>query len=526
MTARRSASRVVSTDPEVDEEYATKNYVDQAIIDVVAGEINVNMSDIDGLNTALAGKQPIDADLTAIADLTPVDNDIIQRKSGVWTTRTVTQLKIDMSLQKSDVGLTNVDNTADVDKPVSTATQTALNSKADASSLSSKQDASSELTAIASLLPADNNVLQRKSGAWTSRTPTQLKADLAIGITDVSGLSTALSGKEGTVTPGSSSQYYRGDKTWQTLDKTVVGLSNVDNTSDATKPISTAVQNALDTKATVTALSSLQTAVDGKANTSHTHSTGDVTGLSAALNAKENVLNPGLASQYYRGDKTWQTLDKSSVGLSNVTNNPQYYPGGSDVAVIDGGTGRSSSVTPYGVIAAGTTATNPQQTIAPGTSGHFLKSSGSGALPTFAAITTADVSGLGSIATQANPAGGPAGLTATQTLTQTRVQKRVNPQTSLSSFTPNCDTEDGVEFTALASALTIAAPSGTPTRQQTYLFRFKDNGVARALTWNILYRAIGVTLPLTTVVSKILYVGCVWNATDSRWDVIGVSQET
>lgn len=39
-----------------------------------------------------------------------------------------------------------------------------------------------------------------------------------------------------TVPPGGeSTEYLRGDVTWQTLDKTSVGLSNVDNTNDATK---------------------------------------------------------------------------------------------------------------------------------------------------------------------------------------------------------------------------------------------------------------------------------------------------
>lgn len=86
------------------------------------------------------------------------------------------------SLSKSDVGLGNVDNTSDANKPISTATQTALN------------------------------------------------------------------GKENTITPGTTAQYYRGDKSFQTLDKTAVGLGNVDNTSDANKPISTATQTALNGK--------------------------------------------------------------------------------------------------------------------------------------------------------------------------------------------------------------------------------------------------------------------------------------
>ncbi|GEM_PF-757004 len=51
--------------------------------------------------------------------------------------------------------------------------------------------------------------------------------------------------KEPTVLPGTTSQYYRGDKTWQTLDKSAVGLGNVDNTTDLNKPISTATSAAL-----------------------------------------------------------------------------------------------------------------------------------------------------------------------------------------------------------------------------------------------------------------------------------------
>jgi len=58
-----------------------------------------------------------------------------------------------------------------------------------------------------------------------------------------------LSTKEPAITAGTNSQYWRGDKSWQTLDKTAVGLGNVDNTSDVNKPISTATQTALNAKA-------------------------------------------------------------------------------------------------------------------------------------------------------------------------------------------------------------------------------------------------------------------------------------
>jgi len=69
----------------------------------------------------LANKQPLDSDLTAIAALAPADGTFIKRITGAWNAST---------LVKGDVGLGSVDNTTDAAKPVSTATQTALNAKA------------------------------------------------------------------------------------------------------------------------------------------------------------------------------------------------------------------------------------------------------------------------------------------------------------------------------------------------------------------------------------------------------------
>lgn len=88
-------------------------------------------SRITGLVTDLANKQPKHSSLDQISALTPSNDDIIQRKAGVWTNRTVTQFKADLSLTKTDVGLGNVDNTSDALKPISAATQGALDLKAD-----------------------------------------------------------------------------------------------------------------------------------------------------------------------------------------------------------------------------------------------------------------------------------------------------------------------------------------------------------------------------------------------------------
>lgn len=74
-------------------------------------------------------KQPIDSDLTTIAAISASNDDVIQRKVGAWTNRTMAQLKTDLVLVKGDVNLGSADNTSDTDKPVSTATATALTGK-------------------------------------------------------------------------------------------------------------------------------------------------------------------------------------------------------------------------------------------------------------------------------------------------------------------------------------------------------------------------------------------------------------
>ena len=120
--------------------------------------------------------------------------------------------------------------------------------------------------------------------------------------------------------------------------------------------------------------------------------------------------------------------------------------------------------------------------------------------------------------------------TSTVTLTNKRITQRVNAQTTTTSpWAWNSDSYDQQSFSALANALTINADAGTPTDGQKTVLRFKDNGTARALTWTTgtsnSFRAVGVTLPTTTVISKTVYVGCIYNSADSRWDAVAVSQE-
>lgn len=103
---------------------------------------------------------------------------------------------------------------------------------------------------------------------------------------------------------------------------------------------------------------------------------------------------------------------------------------------------------------------------------------------------------------------------------------RVSSVTSSATVTLNCDSYDMLKVTAQAEALIIANPTGTPTEGQMIVYRIKDNGTARALSFGNQFRSIGFTLPTTTVLGKTMYIPCVRNFTDTKWDVINVVQET
>jgi len=116
-----------------------------------------------------------------------------------------------------------------------------------------------------------------------------------------------------------------------------------------------------------------------------------------------------------------------------------------------------------------------------------------------------------------------AAIAATQTLTNKRITKRVGTSASAATHTIDSDSYDVYTVTAQAEAVTFAIPSGTPTQGQTLVIRIKDNAVARAITWNGIFRASSdLALPTTTVLSKTLYVGFIYNTTDTKWDLLAV----
>ena len=99
--------------------------------------------------------------------------------------------------------------------------------------------------------------------------------------------------------------------------------------------------------------------------------------------------------------------------------------------------------------------------------------------------------------------------------------------TSHATPTINTDTCGHVTITAQAEAITSMTTnlSGTPKNFQRLIFRIKDNGTARAITWGASFEAMGVALPTTTVLSKVLMVGFLYNTVTSKWDCVASTQE-
>lgn len=163
------------------------------------------------------------------------------------------------------------------------------------------------------------------------------------------------------------------------------------------------------------------------------------------------------------------------------------------LGVANGGTGATSLTLNNVLLGNGTSA---PQAVAPGTTGNVLTSNGT----TWSSTAPA------------------------------YLPPRVNAQTTTASpWAWNSNNYDQQSFSALANALTINADAGSPVDGQRAVFRFKDDGTPRALTWTTgssqSFRAVGITLPPTTTANKTTYVGCIYNANASRWDAVATVTE-
>jgi hypothetical protein len=286
-----------------------------------------------------------DQKISQLATIVTVDNasDLFP----IVDTSAAETKKITPSALKTALALNNVDNTSDANKPVSSATQSALNAKQDTlvsgtniktvnntsllgsgniaissavawggvtgtlsnqtdlqTALDGKVDENSAITGATKtkitydakglvtagadattadiadstnrryVTDAQSTVIGNTSGTNTGDNATNSqysglatsKQDTLVSNTNIKTInSTSLLGSgnvavEPTITATTSADYYRGDKTFATLNKAAVGLGNVDNTSDANKPVSTATQTALDAKTNKLVVANRQTA--------------------------------------------------------------------------------------------------------------------------------------------------------------------------------------------------------------------------------------------------------------------------
>ena len=163
---------------------------------------------------------------------------------------------------RTNLGLGNVNNTADLDKPISNATQAALNGKADTGH-THEGFVSSTDPRLSDARPASD------VSAWAKAAtkPSYTKTDVGLGSVDnTSDANKPISTATQTALAGKSAVEHNHDTAYEAknvniqshitstsnphgVTKSQVGLSNVDNTSDAAKPVSVAQQAALDLKA-------------------------------------------------------------------------------------------------------------------------------------------------------------------------------------------------------------------------------------------------------------------------------------
>lgn len=377
---------------------------------------------------------------------------------------------------------------------------------------------------------------------------------------DLSGTASAptvpgLAAKEPAITAGTTTQYWRGDKTWQTLPtapvtsvnsqigvvtlaKSDVGLGNVDNTSDANKPVSTA-QAAAD---------SLRVLKSGDTMT------GDL-GVIGNYTLKDNAT----ATKSYRFRTNGSSLDLETAGArmyfsawdnadftgtqhnyyavdiySLQATNHWYWKtsiDGTNVFDIDTGSslmnvGDAVNLT-LGTITGTKIGTSTSQKLAFYNSTPIVKPTGNVltalsnlglvATPT---LTPSDVS-LGNVDNTSDVTKN----AATATLTNKRITVRTG--TTVSSATPaiNTDNYDEYDITALAVNITSMTTnlSGTPTNGDELMLRFKDDGTPRTITWGASFVSSGVaTLLATTAANKTHYVKVRYDSTAAKWVCMAV----
>lgn len=279
------------------------------------------------------------------------------------------------SVTKTQVGLSNVDNTADTDKPISAATQLALDDKAslahdhdiaDITNLQTTLDTKLESADIADFeTTTELNSRDTNNRSRANHTGTQLASTISNFDTEVSNntdvdanttarhthankalldtydqtnanLSDAVTKKHTQNTDTILDEGGANEITAATIKahietasgnphsvtKSDVGLGNVDNTSDANKPISNATQTALDDKLEAADIANFETSSQlntrdtnnrNRANHTGTQTASTISDFAATVEANSEVKHVVLG--FAVGDETTEL----TVGTAKIT---------------------------------------------------------------------------------------------------------------------------------------------------------------------------------------------------------------
>ena len=139
------------------------------------------------------------------------------------------------NVTKSQVWLGNVDNTSDADKPVSTAQQTEIDTKVD--KVSGKSLSANDFT---------DTLKTKLDGVEYNATADQTDTEIKIAYENNSNTNAFTDILKGNIV--SNNTHRANTSNPHSVTKAQVWLDNVDNTSDANKPVSTAQQTALNLK--------------------------------------------------------------------------------------------------------------------------------------------------------------------------------------------------------------------------------------------------------------------------------------
>lgn len=394
---------------------------------------------------------------------------------------------------------------------------------------------------------------------------------------------TTFNAKEPGITAGTTLQYWRGDKTFQTLNTSVVpeltNLYYTDLRARSSITLNTAPTSGSSTYVAATGvltvpsysltglggvpttrtLSINGTSFDLSANRSWT--VGTVTSV-AALTL--GTTGADVSSTVATGTTTpvitlnIPTASGSARGVLSSTDWTSFNAKQNPISLTTSGTtgaatfiGNTLNIPQYAgttytfnaplVNAAGTVSIG----IATGTTNGYLSSTdwtifnGKGnavttnPLSQFAATTSAqlagvitDETGTGSLVFSNTPTfQTPILGNATATTLTARILPRVYSIVSSATPAVNTDLYDAVSITALATGISSISITGSPNNFDKLLFRIKDDGTTRTIAWGTSFVAMGTPLPSATVAGKILTVGFIYDSILTKWGCVVTTQQ-